>query len=285
MARIGNNPFKNNVKVGHTPDLSLCVVTHYTHDPYHEHRMEIVSLCLESLLAGCKGINYELIIWDNESTPEFRAMLGRYRPTVFIQSVNIGAHSARHAMTEAASAPIICQTDDDILFSADWLHMQLEILTTFPNVGLVSGSPQRTGFRAGISSNLKWAESEPEAHVRTGKLIPDEWERDFCASVGRNWDKHKANPMWQMLQDTQIEYKGVTAWAHGHHMQFLAYRDTIAPFITRLPVMLDNKKLFNIPVDEAGYLQLTTLKRTAVHIGNVIDPSIVKIWDEWKVRE
>ena len=282
MARIGNNPFKNNVKVAHKPDISLCVVTHYTTDPYHAHRMEVVRLCLDSLLAGVDGINYELLVWDNQSTNEFRTMLGGYRPSVFVQSVNIGAHNARHALVEMASAPIICMTDDDVLFSPNWLHLQLELLTTFPNVGLVSGTPQHTAFRAGITHTVNWAQNDKECKIRSGRLVPLDWEKDFCISVGKNWDKYKSNPDFNAIQDVLIEYKNIYAWAHGHHMQFLAYRDVIAPFITRLPVLLDNKLLFNIPVDSAGLLQLTTHSRTAVHIGNVIDPSVVRIFESWK---
>ena len=284
MARIGQNPFKNNVQIPHHPDLSLCVVTHYTDDPYHHNRMDVVRLCLDSMLAGLDGISYELLVWDNQSTNEFRAMLGGYRPTIFTQSVNIGAHNARHALMGMASAPIVCRTDDDVLFSPDWLHLQLEILTTYPNVGLVSGTPQHTAFRAGVQHTINWALSTKECKVRVGQIIPKEWEHDYCISVGKDWDKYRADPHWQQVQDYEIEYKDVFAYAHGHHMQFLAYRDIIAPFVKRLPVMLDNKYLFNIPVDEAGLLQLTTQKRTAIHIGNVIDESIVRINEEWKVR-
>jgi glycosyltransferase involved in cell wall biosynthesis len=288
MARIGNNPYKDNVKVQHRPDVSLCVVTHYENTPYHQHRMEVVKMCIESMAAGVKHMGAdecELLIWDNQSTPEFRQLLGQYRPTVFVQSVNVGAHAARHALVEMASGKIVCMTDDDVLFSPDWFHLQLEVLATFPNVGLVSGTPQRTGFRGGVASTLAWAAVTPGVTVRSGKLIPDAWEQDFCKSVGRDWQKHRTATRFNMLNDTLIEYNGVRAWGHGHHMQFLAYRDVIAPFLKRGEVLLDNKHLFNVPVDDAGYLQLTTHKRTAVHIGNEIDQSIVNIQKEWEARE
>jgi hypothetical protein len=136
-----------------------------------------------------------------------------------------------------------------------------------------------------VENTLKWAMGNPEAHCRVGHFMPVEWERDFCISVGSNFAKRVNEPRWKQLQDVLVEYKGVTAWAHGHHMQFLAYRDTIAPFITRNPLVLDNQHFFNVPVDEAGYLQLTTHKRTAVHIGNEIDPSVVKIYEDWNARE
>ena len=246
--------------------------------------MDVVRLCLDSMLAGVKDLSYELLVWDNESTQDFRAMLGSYKPTVFTQSVNIGAHNARHALVEMASAPIICVTDDDVLFSPDWLHYQLELLTVLPNVGLVSGTPQHTAFRAGVQHTIDWAMGNKECRVKFGHLVPKEWEKDFCISVGRDYKRYTSDPRWQKLLDFEIEYHGVFAYAHGHHMQFLAYRDTIAPFVKRLPVLLDNKYLFNIPIDDAGLLQLTTQRRTAIHIGNVIDPSITRIHEEWKVR-
>jgi glycosyltransferase involved in cell wall biosynthesis len=275
MARESQNPLKE-TPTPPAPILTLAVVTHYTDNPYHAKRMDVVRMCLDSLLAGAQGLNYEFIIWDNGSTQEFRKILLDYKPTAFVQSVNIGAHDARHALVNMARGNLICMTDDDILFHPDWFHLQLEILTTYPRVALVSGSPQRTGFRAATSANIRWTNDNPETVKTTvGKIIPEQFERDFAMSIGRDWKRHQE--VAENFDDTLLEYNGVKAWAHGHHMQFLAYRNVIAPYLVRSPLMLDNHKLFNTGPDDDGMLNLTTYRRTALHIGNIIDDNIMGI--------
>lgn len=274
-----NNPFKNNVPVPQAPDVSLAVVTHYTDHVYHARRLEVVKLCLDTLIGGMQGIPYELLVWDNGSTREFRQMLMSYKPTMFVQSVNVGAHNGRHALCEMARGKLICFTDDDILFHPDWFHLQYEVLTTYPSVGLVSGSPHRFAFRKAISANLEWAQKTEGATMVCGQFIPKQWEIDFARSIGAN--ETSIIKAGQKLNDYEFEYKGVKAWAQGHHMQFLAYREVIAPFITRTPVLLDATHYFNDGPNNAGLLQLTTHRRTAVHIGNVVDDSIRRIHAEF----
>lgn len=277
--RTLNNPYKANVPVPRPPIVSLLVVTHYTEHVYHKNRMPVVQLCLESLLKGVEGVEHELIIWDNGSLPEFRKMLMGYKPTIFIQSINIGAHNARHALMEMARAKVICMTDDDILFHPDWFHLQLEVLKTYPNVAVVSGSPSRLAFRKAIDSNLTWQKANQETvKMYSGELMPPIYAEDFARSIGSSPERVKR--LGEQFQDILFEYKGVKAWAHGHHMQFLAYRDVIAPFIKRNFVYLENSHLFNLDPDAAGLLNLTTYRRTAVHIGNEIDDSIQRIYRE-----
>ena len=61
---------------------------------------------------------------------------------------------------------------------------------------------------------------------------------------------------------------------------FLAYRDTITPHL------IDGANIgeyndFNGRVGRAGLLQLTTQTRTAVHIGNLVDESVRRIYADW----
>jgi glycosyltransferase involved in cell wall biosynthesis len=275
VARTTNNPLKEKF-VPPAPDVTLAVTTHYTDTLYHAERMGVVKMCLDTMLAGVQGINYELVIWDNGSTPEFRRMLLGYKPEVFVQSVNVGAHDARHGLAGIARGKVVSFTDDDILFHPDWFSLQLEILKTYPNVGLVSGSPQRTAFRAGVASNIAWArQNASEVQMTTGSLIPEVYERDYAMSIGRSWDRQLS--VASNFTDTLLEYKGVKAWAHGHHMQLLGHLDVVKKYMQRSAWYLDNKKLFNVDLDNDGLLQLTTYRRTAVHIGNVIDENILGI--------
>jgi glycosyltransferase involved in cell wall biosynthesis len=281
--RTTHGPLKSNVPAPRPPFISACVVTHYRdttpqEKQYHKDRMEVVRTCLSSMLAGMQGADYELLIWDNDSAPEFRAMLRSFSPAMLIESVNIGAHNARHNLAEIARGEILMQTDDDILFHPDWLSLQLEVLSVYPNVGVVSGSPYRWAFKWGQTS----AQIPAGAKVtKAPGLLPEQWVKDACASVGQNY----ISASWGMrdIEDVLLEYKGVKAWGHAHHMQFIGKTATVKPFLKPNKYLLGNGRDFNNDIMQAGLLQLTTHHRTAIHIGNFIDARLREIMKDWGV--
>jgi len=278
--RNQQGPNKNLVPLPPPPFVSACVVTHYRKEhPYHAKRMEVVKLCFDSMIAGLQGSDYELLIWDNDSTPEFREMLRGYKPQVLIESVNVGAHNARRYLAEIARGEILCMADDDIVFHPEWLSLQLEVLTTFPNVGLVSGSPYRPAFQWGdgpeIPAGIK---------VHKGQIIPEQWIKDACASVGVDYAVTMAFQL-RGVNDVLLELNGVKAFNHGHHMQLLAKRDIIKPFFEPSKFFLAHGRKLNEDVMAAGMLQLTTFRRTALHIGNLVDPRIREIVAEWNGKK
>lgn len=279
--RTMHSPTKNNVPIPRAPLISACVVTHYRNitpqeKQYHKNRLEVVRLCLSSMLAGMTGASYELLIWDNDSAPEFRDMLREFKPTVLVESVNIGAHNARHNLAEIARGEILAMTDDDVLFHPEWLSLQLEVLSTYPNVGLVSGTPYRWAFTWGQTPALP-----VEAIVKRGKLLPEQWIKDACASVGQDY----TSAGWELrnIDDVLVEYNGVKCWNHGHHLQFIGKTKIIKPFLKQNKFLLGNGREFNAEIMQAGYLQLTTHARTAIHIGNFIDTRLREIMKDWGV--
>lgn len=263
------------------PEITLGVVTHCSNDPYYEGKIKILRLCLDSMLKGVAGLNYELIIWDNGSVESWHKKLAKYNPTVFVKSPNIGVGNAQIGIASIARGKILCITDDDVLFHPMWFDKQVKILQTFPNVGAVSGSPQRTAFRIAVFSNLEWGKKNNALKIYRG--ISDEWERDFCISITKHPEANAKDTATE--PDYLLTYSGVKAWAHGNHMQFLGYTDIIREHIKarKSGVYFDVGHNFNISIDQAGLLNLTTFDRTAVHIGNVIDQSIKKIMKEWHV--
>lgn len=276
------SPNKYATKLPAPPDVTLGVVTHVSNDPYYEGRIEILRLCLDSMLRSVLGINYELIIWDNGSTELWREKLAEYNPTVLVKSPNIGIGNAQISLAYIARGRILCITDDDVLFHPKWFAKQLKILKTYPKVGIVSGTPQRVAFRIAVSSNLEWGKKNNT--LKSYRGIPDEWEKDFCISTSRYYEAHAKATANEL--DYLLKYKGVKAWAHGHHMQFMGYANIIRGHIVarRDEVYVGDGRQINYSIDQAGLLNLTTFDRTAVHIGNVIDPSVKRIMKEWHVK-
>lgn len=280
--RVSLSPNKDNVSLPKPPLISACIVCHYTNDEYHKERMGIVKLCLDTMLAGMASYDYELLIWDNGSTPEFREFLESYNAQTLILSENVGVHNAQWMLAKLARGKILCFTDDDIIYHPDWFSQQLGILTTYPNVGKVSGSPQRSAFAWGVSSNLKFAENKEVVTVR-GNIMPEIYHDDYAISVGRYPREYKlANAQ---KDDILLEYKGVKAFAHAHHMQFIGYKEIVEPYFFKSDLYLADGRKIDRDIDTAGYLSLSTYRRTALHIGNVIDPSVKEIYKRWYGKE
>lgn len=270
--RVGNNPLKGG-RAESMPKLVGIVITHLPEETgYHAYRLEIVQTCLETMRANA-GMDLAMCVWDNGSGPQLREWLQEeYKPEYLVLSPNVGKSSARTASVRMfPPETVVCVSDDDMLYLPNWLAPQLDLLHHFPNVGAVSGYPVRTQFRWGIDSTLKWAEQN--ATHRWGRFIPEEWERDWCASIGRDYvwhrTKHAVND-----QDLLIEYQGRFAYGTAHHCQFIALAGRIEFLVEWHPDAVADEKPFDRAIDAQGYLRLTTTERLVRHMGNVIDPDL-----------
>lgn len=261
MPRVGHNPNRDNKRIPR-PHVSAGVVTHYTDDAYHAERLPIVRACLASIVAAHPD---ELIIWDNGSTPDFRAMLAEFSPSVLVLSDNVGLNTAKHQLFNIARGEIFHYSDDDVLHDAGWLDAEMEILKTYPSVGTVSGSPMRVHFRWGNNTNMEQA-GRHKMTVNYGRLIPAEYERDYCASIGCNCGKHEE--AYKGLDDVLLTYQGVKAWAHGHHFEFTCRRETMKPYFKPSDFMMNSERQRDEEIDAAGFMRLTTYKRVTRHMGN-----------------
>jgi glycosyltransferase involved in cell wall biosynthesis len=271
--RIGRNPLTGKT-LGALPDKVMTVTTHLPNfEGYHENRLDVVKLCLNSMRNGTSE-EIPVIIFDNGSCEEFTDWLREeYRPYTLVLSPNIGKSSARAALVRMVrSDAIITVTDDDMLFYPGWFDASMELLTTFPNVGKVSCYPVRTMSRWGCDSTKAWAKANGKVEV--GKFISEEEDFDFCTSIGREYDWQKEYTKIDV--EHRVNYNGVQAYCMGHHCQFMAYANRIIPFCVRSESCMHDEKPFDIAIDQAGYLQLTTTTRYARHIGNYVDKKVEK---------
>lgn len=252
---------------GRCPAVTLAILTHYRHDPYHRHRIPVIELCASSMRDGAKERDCELLIFDNGSTADFKKKLKSFDPDILVLSPNIGKQSAQQRMLEYARGRYFAYSDDDIYFYPGWLCKHLEILDTFnawPT--LVSGSPQRTAFQWGIRSTLDFCYRNP-GMLQIGRFIPDECEKQYALSIGRPMDVHMLKTV--QLRDYLITYRGIKAWAHAHHMQFIARRSDLIGKLPPSKFLIDNAREWDMYMDGVhNFLRLTTYERTTLHIGN-----------------
>ena len=100
-------------------DLSVCICTYNRH--------ELLRDALTTLLRqNPEGLNYEVIVIDNNSTPETRAVVDEFAardPRVrYILETRQGNAYARNTGVEQARAPIIAFLDDDVTVHDNWLE-------------------------------------------------------------------------------------------------------------------------------------------------------------------
>lgn len=101
------------------PDLSVVICTYNRH--------ELLRLALETLLREPAHFSYEVIVIDNNSTPETRAVVDEFAHKDarirYIREPRQGNAYARNTGVEQSRAPIIAFLDDDVTVCPGWLEL------------------------------------------------------------------------------------------------------------------------------------------------------------------
>jgi glycosyltransferase involved in cell wall biosynthesis len=280
MTRIGMNPARHRVSSYRPARITVAMLVYLPHlTGYFEHRLDVVRLSLASMIRHA-DLPYDLLIFDNGSCEEAKIFLGRLQAQGIVRylltsSENIGKLGALRLIAGAAPGEIVAYTDDDTFFYPGWLSAHVTLLEGFPDVGMVSGCPERTLFDHGIVANLRFGNNDPETEVTYGHRIQEAWERDWALALGKDPDEFVASV--REVEDIRLARRGLEAYAAACHNQFVAPRQALqqvlaGPWSGRL--MGGMNELDNA-IDAEGRLRLTTLDRTTRLIGNVLGPTIM----------
>jgi hypothetical protein len=240
--------------------------------PYHANRREVVRVCLDSQMKHHGMPDVHQVIWSNGSSKAVNKWLvDRYPEATIILSPNIGKSNARYSIFSMLPDEImISLSDDDMFFYPGWMKAMDDIYQVFPKVGQVTGYPVRTAFRWACTGTIQWAMKFGRA--TSGRFVKDEYDKDFCTSIGRDYEWHKNYTKDDI--DWMVEYRGMKVLAHGHHCQFYGNVGRIRPCLQRSPDAMVDEKPFDWAVNNANLLRLATIERYARHIGNVMDDGI-----------
>jgi glycosyltransferase involved in cell wall biosynthesis len=273
------NPARNRVSEYSPARVTVAVLVYLPYrQGYFEHRLDVMRLCLQSILKNTR-YPYDLLVFDNGSCQEAKDVLNdlleegsiRYLITA---SENIGKIGAFKIIFNAAPGEVIAYADDDIFHYPGWLEAHLRILDGFPKVGMVSGAAVRTLWDHAHASNLEFAQRDPDVKLIQGQNIPEQWEIDWAESYGRDPEEHRR--AIQSLDDFIIERDGLKAYAIANHNQFVTPKKVLTnvlPGEWSGRLMGEMYELDNA-VDKEGFLRLSTLSRTTRHIGNTINASM-----------
>ena len=271
--RLGQNPAKFIEGVVKPERITVAVLTCIpVLKGFHAEALDVLKTCLGSLWAGTE-IPYDLMVFDNGSGPETVEYLtenhqaGRIRYLILSEK-NLGKGGAWNHIFRSAPGEILAYTDSDAEFSPGWLSESLELLETFPNVGMVTSRPFRTPPEF-YKSTLAWAADDSEASIERGCFIPWEDFRAFDMSLGQ--DEEEVKERYETTEDIRLTYRGRTAFAGASHWQFVARKPVLEAFV---PFDMDRPmgqvRALDQRMDEAGYLRLMTSRPLAMNLSNTL---------------
>ncbi len=302
--RKGQNPAKAVKTVVKPERITVAVLTYLPFlSGFYEEGLDVLKASLDSMRKDA-GLPFDLMIFDNGSCAEARDYLIEEKEKGNIQYLllsekNVGKGGAWNMILAGAPGEIIAYADSDILYYPKWLSRSVEILETFPNVGMVTARPYRTP-PAFYTSTLDWAREN--ASVEEGDFIPWETFLEFNLSLGQTEEEnvkvYAETSDWKITmplrgsttaeaissqedetaaeetasQKTLAESsKTVTAIAGASHWQFTAYKSTLQPFLPfDMSRPMGQVRQLDERMNAAGLLRLMVSDPLVMNLSNTL---------------
>jgi len=269
--RKGQNPAKFVKDVAKPERITAGMLTYIPFlSGFYEETLDVLKVSLDSMRQDA-GLPFDLLVFDNGSCPEARDYLinekeeGRIQYLILSEK-NVGKGGAWNVILSGAPGEIIAYADSDVLFSPNWLARSVEILETFPKVGMVTARPFRTPPEF-YSATLDWAREN--ATLEEGQFISWETFLEFNLSLGQTEEENVQ--VYQETRDWRLVYKGVTAMAGASHWQFTAYKSTLQQFLPfDMSRPMGQVRQLDQRMNEAGLLRLMVSDPLAMNMSNTL---------------
>ena len=279
MTRFGMNPARNK-NISYSPSrVTAAMMTYIPNlEGYFTHRLDVLKLSLDSLIQSVAG-QTDIAVLNNGSCAQVRDYLDLQRESGRIDYLihsrrNLGVIGGFKILFNAVPGEMIAYSDDDVLYYPGWLDAHLEILDTFPKVGMVSGAPVGYSSEHAVKAVEDFISGEPQGLSIQDKPRVEAWEESWAVSTGRPVSEHLL-----AIQDSpnkHLVYQGIEAVQSAKHFQFVTPKHVICNAFSPdwSGSLMDGLVTLDESIDKLGYLRLTTPQRYARHIGNTISQEI-----------
>lgn len=286
--RLGQNPAKSIEQVPQPAPVTIAVVNYIPFlSGYYAQSLDVLKACLNSLWQNTPK-PYDLLVFDNASCAEVRSFLmeahqGGQIQYLVLSERNVGKGGAWNFIFQAAPGEVLAYSDSDVFFHPGWLGQSLQILETFPRVGMVSGRPLRTP-EAYYSATLDWARQAQGASLEKGQFMPWQVFKEHNDSLGVS--EAQAREWFAESHDWRVNFQGMSAYIGAAHFQFVAPKSVLqamTPFQMDRPMgqvrMLDER------LNSAGYLRLAICEPLVRHLGNRLEATAIPDWMPTSARK
>ncbi len=271
--RKGQNPAKFVKDVPRPERITVALLNYIPFlSGFHAETLDVLKVCLQSLRTD-PGLPFDLMVFDNGSCAEARDFLvaekeaGRIQYLILSEK-NVGKGGAWNVMLPGAPGEVIAYTDSDVLFSPGWLKRSVEILETFPNVGMVTARPFRTPPEF-YTSTLDWARKVGALQPEKSQFIPWETFLEFNLSLGQTEEENRK--VYAETRDWVLTCDGVTALAGASHWQFTAYKSTLQQFLPfDMAKPMGQVRQLDQRMNDAGLLRLMVPEPLAMNMSNTL---------------
>jgi glycosyltransferase involved in cell wall biosynthesis len=286
--RIGKNPSKHAVAARSSAPTTVALLVYVPFETgYFREGLDVLKLCLQSIYQNTT-LPHDIFVFDNGSTKSVVDLLVAEHRSGRIQylalaGANIGKAAALNFIIGATPGEFLAYTDGDAFLFPGWLEAHMQILETFPDVGIVNGLPARHLMNWATESTVSIATDHPDIGIESGKLIPEETLKSICEGTGRSFDEYLKET--HEVDDLRLTCRGVQAFVGAHHFQFLARKSTLLK-VGPVPVSsaLGTSELeFDQMMDKRGYLRLSTAEQYVFHLGNTLTPKWRRVAEEYSL--
>jgi glycosyltransferase involved in cell wall biosynthesis len=239
---------------------------------FYAESLDVLKVTLGSLNKNT-DMDYDLLVFDNGSCEEVQDYLlteqraGRIQ-YLMLSDKNLGKGGAWNQILAGAPGEIIAYADSDVQFLPGWLSRSVELLETYPNVGMVTSRPFRTKPDY-FSSGLIWGENTPQVVVQSGQFIPWETFLEFNLSLGH--EEKEIREIYESTEDVWLEYKGIRAVLGASHWQFVSYKSVLQQFLPfEMSRPMGQVKQLDERLNAQGYLRLMVPDALVLNMSNTL---------------
>ena len=272
--RKGQNPAKFISQVARPERITVAVLNYIPFlSGFYAQTLDVLKTCLRSIWAHT-DMPYDLLVFDNGSCQEAIDFLtdaqdeGKIQYLILAEK-NLGKGGAWNVILNAAPGEIIAYTDNDAYFYPGWLSKSVQILESFPHVGMVTSRPFRTPPDL-YQSTIQWAEADQSVKLERGHFVPWEEFRAFDMSLGQ--PEQEVREHYEKTEDIRLTYHGLTAQVGASHWQFLAYKKVMQQFLPfDMERPMGQVRQLDQRINKAGYLRLMPVEFLAQNMSNRLD--------------